>query len=668
MSTDGACGRVAPSSLRGAKEAAFVQCLISDTTGVRSALACEASQASKAALKRSVSDDAAVAAEGSIYTLSGIGIPVLEVYKRKTPLPSPDRRSFCSMAALDPLSKACVPAEDLQNAQIELVLVGELPKCWRVISSLLERSFVVQKRAIKSQEPFERGYSLLFHHREELLPYLQVAAWPRSPREWITWIGACDYLLIHLEPYELAHSVVGSLRGALQRFQAMPRFDALHPRSLQLLKSFLAQRGRDKAVAVAYDNRERRPSEARESSSLCAAALEGLLMPQLAQELSHLHEMIAHTARYIRSRTQARGSPIAAQQSLLGNVCTDMMSMMSIYSESLFLLSQTCAGSQYLLQRMGDLAGSLDRVACRFLVQRCFASLYAAESFGAVEASYLPLQVVQALQELYIAEVLTLSCFLPIRDAQTYFLPGLLGRKEVAPLFASPSEVLRRAVTVVPWLQMALTGEPPLFLTGSLLCFCRSEFHTGPLPGDVDLFCLDEAQLDAAQELVARSMRAFATSQRCGRVITQKLNARRFKVTIEQTEADVPGYAACAFQCDVYVNSPSKVASYHLGQVRALLHLDVDGRAQMPLVPSAAIAWITAISLDYEEIKGSKSAEEIVAAYWERGFNLCLERRRMLEITRYLERAHPTQLAAARAHARPQRLIPFLVNAMNLGV
>lgn len=596
---------------------------------------------------------------------------MLGLYKRETPslarVSSPAFTSCRAMTALDPLSKACVPVEDLQNAQIELVLVGETPKCWRVISPLLERSFVVQKRAVRSQEPFERGYSLLFRHREELLPYLQVIAWPRSTREWMAWIGACDYLLIHLEPYELAHSVVGSLRGALQRFQGMPRFDALHPRSLQLLKSFTAQRERN--AAAAYDNRAARPDdEAQDSSKLRTAALAGLLAPQLAQELVHLHEMIAHTARYTRSRLQACGPPDNAQQSLLGHGCPDMSSMVSIYSESLCLLSQTCAGGQYLLQRLGDMAGCIGRLACRFLVQRCFASLYAAESFGAIEATYLPLQVVQELQRLYIAEVLTLNCFMPIRDASTYFLPGLLGRKEVAPLLPSPSEVLRRAVGLVPWLQMALTGEPTLFLTGSLLCFCRSELQTGPPPGDVDLFCLDEAQLDAAQELVAQSMAAFAMSQRCGRVTTQKLNARRFKVTIERTEADAPRYAACAFQCDVYVNSPRKVASYHLGQVRALLHLDVDGRAQMPLLPSAAIAWITAISLDYEEIKGTKSSEEIVAAYWQRGFNLCLERRRMLEITRYLERAHPTQLAVARAHARPQRLVPFLANTVNLGV
>ena len=572
------------------------------------------------------------------------------------------------------LARPPVASEQLREAGLELVLLASpCSKSWRVPTTLLAKSFVVQKQATRSSPPFDRSFSIYFGRVEDLQPYFQVSDWPRNTEDWGRWIQACDYLLIDLEAHELAFSISNSLRGPLQKFRDVWRLEPLSREALHLTRQASCTGTLDTVRVTDTDGyNEYEPAipevAVRSKEAWRSVVMKGLLEPFSTSGLTHLSSVISQVKLFVLEKAPQEIQASAKETGALKHVCPDMQSMVAVISEALLATSLTCEGSLYLLENIRDLIDALGVLGCRYLVQRAFATLLLAESYGELVHCYVPLRILEDLQQLYAGEKLTLNCFMPILDNATYFLPGLLGRNEVAPLFSDPEEVFRRAVDLVPWLTMAMRGTPRLCLTGSLLCFCRSRYALGTPPRDVDLFCEEESQLEDACELVCRSMQVFAASVGCGGTKIQRINPRRTRVLLERgrtQSASEGSFADFCFSCDVYVNSTVKVSRYHLAQVRGLLRLQDGGRSpELLLTASAGISWITMISIDYHEIVGSRSPRETIAAYWERGFNLCLKRHQLAEMTAYLQENRSEQYLVSKFHQRPQRLVPFCASKL----
>jgi hypothetical protein len=323
-------------------------------------------------------------------------------------------------------------------------------------------------------------------------------------------------------------------------------------------------------------------------------------------------------------------------------------------------LTNTADGSLYLLREVCALRAAFGTVAARHYVHRCFCCLYLAETFEEVDLCSVPLETAHALQAFYREGLLSLCCFVPARDGLCFLLPGLLGAQEVAPLLPSAEAVFERACGEVPWLLSAMTGPHPLHLTGSFLCWCRTSEkpETQLRPGDVDLFCEREEELEAAAAHVSEGMLAFARRVWSDAfVFVSKPNAYRLVLQI-RLPSDVQrlgGVPQHCLNCDVYVNNKINVSQYHLPQVRGSLSLE-SGRPRLFLAASAAISWITMLNVDYSAFRGAKTPFEIIAKRWLWGFNLCVSEQESKLLCEYLFSSHPSEFLEKDDMRRPRRL------------
>lgn len=575
-------------------------------------------------------------------------------------------------AAAGSVSKPCLSERELRGGCLQLFVADdnmiEHPPVYRVSTTLLARSFLVQKRAERASDPDADGRALFYVHcisEEDLEPFLLAAEWPGSVEAWCRWMQACDFLLVDLRAHELGHSIVNCLRPWLDLAGARRRIDPLAPDAKRLTRlyrdPFLAEGplalGGDGYSLAASSTGTEEQSQAREEG------LKGLLDFEVLLGLGRLDEVVSVAGRFIRKGLT--DEDMQGDAAWLPRAPVDMIPAVSAIGGALHQLSSTVAGSLFLLEKLPGWSRELGCVACRHLVQRACSALYLAECLGAVSAVFMPLATVEALQRAYVAGDLTLNCFLPVQEGSFFLLPGLRGKREVPPLFSEPRDVLDKAFFTVPWLRGVLCAAGPrLFLTGSLLCYCRSKEDFSPRPSDCDVFCLAEEELEHAANVVQHKMSAFAKMWGFdrGSVTVEKLSSRRFKLRLDR-RGSFPGstrlLADCCFSCDLYAHAVERISQYHLAQVRACLFVDHQGAPHLSVLPSAAIAWIQTISLDHHEIRGQKSSSEIVASYWQRGFNLLMRRGKLLELTAYLEREEPLLLAAARSLQRPQRLTPF---------
>ena len=525
-------------------------------------------------------------------------------------------------------------------------------------TELLERSFVVQKRAVRNPSLFSQaGYAVYFRSPEDMEPFVVACEWPRTGEDWERWIRACDYLLIGLRAHEVSYAIVNVLRPALEDANGVRKIDPLGAEASRLVRS-----GQDAPLASypGVDGYDTSPARKEETSQTREQILRGLLDFRLLFDISRLHEMIAYAGFFIQSNLAGEGME-EDEKRLLHLAPQDMSSMVAIIGEALYHLSLTVPGSLYLLEKLPELKIHLGDIAIRYLVQRAFSALYLAECLGATEAVFIPLRTAKRLQDSYISGHLTLNCFLPLKEHSFFMLPGLLGKREVPVLLTEPEEVLETVANMVPWLREALCSKPDVFLTGSLLCCCRSTSRYGPPPGDCDLFCLTEEALEETSRVVAARMMDFSREHGFGKVSINKLNERRVKITLDRgvSPSSARIFEDCCFSCDLYVNDFLRLSHYHLAQVRACLFVDFEGVPHLNLLPSAAIAWIQMISIDYHEIRGRRSSAEIISTYWKRGFNILMRRMKLREMTSYLEREDTGAWLVALQHQRPQRLYPF---------
>ena len=546
------------------------------------------------------------------------------------------------------LAKDAVPRQKLRNGTLSLVLVTRgISSCWRAPLHFLSRSFVVQKRAREASGPFFRpgDFSIIFHSQEDMDPYLQVIEIPSDSTSFLKWMNACDYLLIDLKTHELAFAASNALSDAIRAMEIERGPDPFSEEAVEVCRRKVWKKAlrewRRQDAATEYP-----PSTASDAAVPASrqAEFERSLKSKLRrslqeQNLSDLAPLAGAVLRTLR-KLSLKECPSPTSVTIL-----------ELFSRSVYEASLLVDGALHLLKHMGELSSSLGISAARFLAQKCLGTLNLAEKLEVARESYVPLGTAASLQQLYQAGTLTLNSLLPIQDTKTFFLPFLLGRQEVAPLLSSDEAVFRRARTMVPWLGTALlhaTGQPRLTLTGGLLCYCRSPVAKGPEPSDVDLFCDSQELLDAASRRVQRCMKAHTNEE----VLVEQVNGSRCRVFVQ-------GSVSFSWKCDVYVNSESRVAKYHLAQVRCCLRLTEQNDAELLLSPSAAVAWVTMVSLDFYDIRGSKAPEEILASYWDKGFNVCLTQGQHAETCRYLHATRHPAYDVSKRFKRPERLVPF---------
>jgi len=605
----------------------------------------------------------------------------------------------CSLAA--PLA----PLEQLNARGLELRLDSQH---WPLQPDFLARSPVVQKLARADGE--RDGRYVLEPRLRDLREQLVVAShWPGDPAGFEAWWNACDCLLLQPRPQELAFAIIAALRPWNLEAAAVLR-DCSSPRALQhtrrarqawtplpLAGELEASGGGygygDELEAVAAssglatdsgslgwhepptpapDSTCRDPApppllrslgatELAERALACQAPLRLLgVCCQQALQAAGAVPLMANTAPQPPAELE-RGLFCQAPCVLHGAVATLMQTLVG--------LTNTARGSRHVLSLVPELCTTFGTAVAQRLVHRCFCSLYLAESLQQWELCALPLPLVHRLQALYRdgggggPEALGLLCFLPMSCLELrprlHLLPGQRLAGEVAPLLEDEEQLLRELAALVPWLPVALAGPVRLHLSGSLLCWARSRARAQPEPSDADLFCENLDELEAAQEQLSAALMAYAR-ERVGTLCTllevQRPNERRR--VLELQGQGVEAWPPYLRRCDLYVNTVSRVASYHLPQMRAAFSLAPDGRPRLYLCASAAVAWITMVNVDYCAFKGSKTPAHIIARGWLWGFNICLSAKEAAIMSSYLFLKHRQQYQRALRLSRKQWLQP----------
>lgn len=533
------------------------------------------------------------------------------------------------------VERGLVATEDLDARGLE---VHAGCNVWCAPRGMLSRSDVVRKMAVFDAE---RDSYVVHAAGPDLADSLQIVLeWPWSPQHFRDWVSACDFLVLRVHPCAVAYATSTALKTwneeaaelsdcsapeALRHTRFSKHFNSLASQAPEPLGDgyeYVRGQTAHEAAALAGARGEAAPLLA----SLRATALAQRLGPSLPCLLDFL-------LQYCRG-----DGPLFS--------CAPAVLCLPVHTltGALRSLTNTVAGSVYVLSAVPRLRAAYSQSIVRHLVHRCFCSLYLAESLH--ELSALPLELAAALQGLYADNYLSLKCFVPARGS-CHVLPGLLGAREVLPLEKTVAEVWVRARAAVPWLEAAMAA--PLRLTGSFLCWCRTD-QPGEPPGDVDLFCA-AADLEVCAAHVRTCMAAYGAACGASLEVTSP-NASRAVFRLRGAPRMLPFQS----NCDVFVNDINRVAQYHLPMVRACLWLE-DGRPQLYLSTSAAIAWITMLNVDYHAFRGSKTPFEIITKRWLWNFNLCCSAEEAHLLCMHLRRNHPAEFDLAELLARPERLV-----------
>jgi hypothetical protein len=572
------------------------------------------------------------------------------------------------------LSRPLASPEDLEACGMEIHFDGAFHvEIWKVPRGLLSRSLVVQKLA--AWEEGRQSYVIRPSCRETLRSIGVAIDWPRRPEEVEAWISACDFLMVVPQLHEVAFAVTCAMHSWLKRAKAQlsdcSSFEALaHSRRMKsyggLAKIVPMNREAADQEMYAYGSPSRSMEEQMVlsldsfeanrflASIRCDALAEGGLSVGTAVDL--LAALVCH------SRDAEEEETPSGERHAFSDSPPHLAGAVEMVTQTLLCLTNTAKGSLYLLSEVLSLRAAFGTPAARHFVHRCFCCLYLAETFDQVDLCAIPLETACELQDFYREGMLSLCCFMPARDGLCFLLPGLLGAREVAPLLRTVEDIFGRACDSVPWLFMAMTGSHTLHLTGSFLCWCRTaQEPTLAPPGDVDLFCEREADLEETAAHVAASMLEYARILWSDAYVSvASINAYRrvLAIRLPTNEARLTGVGVpvCALNCDIYVNNTKKVIQYHLPQVRCSLSLE-SGSPKLFLTASAAISWITMLNVDYNAFRGAKTPFEIIAKRWLWGFNLCVSESEARLLRDYLRVSHPLEYMEKNGLRRPRRLI-----------
>lgn len=535
------------------------------------------------------------------------------------------------------------------------VQAGEI---WKLPRGLLSRSLLLRKLAEWHQG---RDSFVVRPRCANTLRCLRATFdWPRSPAEVTEWREACDFLLVTPTLSELA-------------FVLTSASDAWLADACKLLKDCASCEALRLTRRLATYGCLEQILHSPELIWLAGYESYGDIAPP-PQVAGKAQLMEALSRSLCCDALAASGSAMLDALPRLQQVeASDHLKLHGAFEsvERLFIaLTNTIQGSLQLLDNIAAIGKVFGPKTARHLVHRSLCSLYLAEGLGEVERCAMSLETCLSLQELYYDGWIDLSSLLPIQDKAAFLLPGLRGAREILTLEPSAAAVYKAACAKVPWLQAAMACPTALHLTGSFLCWCRSQEQPDgrpPPPSDVDLFCTAQKDLEEVTEHVELCMLDFAQRLWDSAHVAVERSApnahrRTLRVCFAQQLPDLarrglellPKYT---LQCDIYVNSLTKVMQYHLPQVRCALYLR-DGLPQLFMAPSAAIAWMTMLNIDYCAIKGAKTPCEIISKAWQWGFNICLAQQEAWLLLNYLRAMHPLLCMEAEMLRRPGRISP----------
>ena len=570
--------------------------------------------------------------------------------------------------------------EELDATGLLVVVANE---AWRVPSGFLSRSLVVQKLARREDTAAGERFVVRPVSEEALHCLAATVSWPTSLKGFSEWIQACDFLLLGPWLHEVAFAAACALHPWLSEATHLlldcSSLEALaHSRRCRSSNT-LAPRGSfngpwEGLEENEYPGRDQAEARMREASgggdaSPYRASFKLSAFAESGFAIVDVIHVLVWLCRVNEGGGAGGGAEIGEGSFLRGDVFArppgPLKGVIETASQTIVALTNTVAGSLHVLRATPSLREAYGVLATRHFVHRCFCCLYLSESLEEGSCT-VPLDLVHDLQRLYMEGDLSLNTFVPARDRRRYLLPGLLGAAEVSPVLGRPLEVLARACALVPWLSRVMaTSSPTLHLTGSFLCWCRSEVpDIGRPPDDVDLFCEDPSRLEEAALRVGKAMFEYIKADWPSASLEEtRPSPRRVRLRVVVSEVEslaaegliVPPFLC---QCDVYVNSLARVSQYHLPQVRACLSLNASG-PQLFLTPSAAIAWITMLNIDYNAFKGAKTPLEIVARRWTWGFNICLSSEEASVVNEHLRQFFPVEYNRAVFMERPLRLNAF---------
>ena len=186
---------------------------------------------------------------------------------------------------------------------------------------------------------------------------------------------------------------------------------------------------------------------------------------------------------------------------------------------------------------------------------------------------------------------------------------------------------------MVPWLEELWNANVPINLTGSLLTEVATDAARDLAPAqDVDLWLEREEHLDAVVGVVLASMQRWAGCS----VRAERKGPWRWRLDASAVDRR----PLCALHCDLYVNRPHQISTYHLPLVRATF----DG-SQLLMAPSCVLAWTTWFNVDYSHFASeSKMPMDIIARKWASGFDILLNNEEHDIMLSFLRRRHPSWL------------------------
>ncbi len=242
-----------------------------------------------------------------------------------------------------------------------------------------------------------------------------------------------------------------------------------------------------------------------------------------------------------------------------------------------------------------------------------------------------------AMQQTYVESTINLHAFLPFSRVSTkkiLLLPWSSAKPRQTYMVSSADKARKVAIARVPWLGEVWKALPKVSLTGSLLLECIA-----PVPGcallasDVDLFIDSPEGLDSLRDTVLSAMQAFAVENGYSEPVVERRSSRRYTVQICPFRSVIGKvYDRAALNCDVYVNSFSKVARYHLPAVRMALNM-----TEMIILPSCAIALATRVCIDYHYFaSAAKTPYDIIARKWNTGYNFVVNEKEQRQLWYYL--------------------------------
>lgn len=211
---------------------------------------------------------------------------------------------------------------------------------------------------------------------------------------------------------------------------------------------------------------------------------------------------------------------------------------------------------------------------------------------------------------------------MPARETEYRLLPGGNDHTKGG-IVESDNELMAVIDDKSRWLAGFMRTWSDVFVTGSFLLYAVTG---NGCPGDIDVITTPDRFEEKAANLVAIFQEIADRAGGVRRVIAR--NERKITMVIEGATSALPW----DLSVDMYVNSTTDVANYHLPCVR----MAMSGSGPLLIHPSCAIALRTGVNLDYKHVCGKKHPYDIIMKYNRAGYNILLNRCEQHHIVRYL--------------------------------